>query len=462
MAIKTLNNPIFISIDNAGQPNSAGTVEIYTADGLFTTLATIYSDQIRTSELPNPITLYSDGTREIWYDTKVDIKERTSTGVLIRDTLNIDPNAGNAVVQSFNLASNGSFEVDSDNDGQPDNWTITPYTGSAIAITNDVVTDGVEALEFNTAGAGTGGGTATSAKFPVTEGTTCSVSFSFYATHATTLNTFTINWYDEDDVVSGAATTVTMPASGSVPTSWTNYQQEVTATAGATQGEIVLVGIATGGSNKSSKAYFDGISIINDPSMVTLGTAQSITGVKTMTSPVLTTPTVTTPTITGLISNGAATGTAIGRGCLVTLSADEAIANGTNVHVSWDSETGGYDTDTIHDTVTNNKRLTVPTGVTKVRLSAQVVWESSATGVRRIILSKNDETTTPATALGMPSDWAPASGGVHVNSFCSPIITVVATDYFTLDAYQTSGGSLNVDATAAGFGESWFSMEIIK
>ena len=293
MAIKTLNNPIFISIDNAGQPNSAGTVEVYTADGLFTTLAILYSDQIRTSEISNPVTLNGDGTREIWYDTKVDIKEKRSDGVLIRDTLNIDPNAGNAVVQSFNLASNGSFEVDSDNDGQPDNWTITPYTGSAIAITNDVVTDGVEALEFNTAGAGTGGGTATSAKFPVTEGTTCSVSFSVLVSGTsaeTSTSTFVIKWYDEDSVyVSSSTVTVTHVA---VDT-WYHLQQEVTVAATATQGEIVLVGVATGGAALTSKAYFDGISIINDPSMVTLGTAQSITGVKTMTSPVLTTPTVT-------------------------------------------------------------------------------------------------------------------------------------------------------------------------
>ena len=457
MAIKTLSNPIFISIDNAGQPNSAGTVEVYTADGLFTTLAILYSDQIRTSELSNPVTLDADGTKEIWYDVKVDIKEKKSDGVLIRDTLNIDPNAGNAVVQSFNLASNGSFEVDSTNDGQPDSWTIKPYDGSAIAITNDVVTNGVEALEFNTGSAVTGGGTATSAKFPVTEGTTCSVSFSFFATSADTTNTFTINWYDEDNVLL-TPTVVTMPATGSVPASWTNYQQEVTVAATGTQGEIVLVGINSSSTAPSASAYFDGISILNDTSLVTLGTAQTIVGVKTMTAPLLTLPILTAPTATNLISNGVATGTAIGRGCLVHLSGAETITTATYTHISWDDETNGYDTDSIHSTSSANQRLTVPAGVTKIRLTGQIAWEVSASGYLRAVISKNDETTAPAVARGTAETTVTTISGVAVTQqVVSSIIDVVATDYFTLAVYHTLGSDLDVNVN-----NSWFAMEIIK
>jgi len=289
MPILNLENPAFISVDLAGRINANGTVGVYVADGLFTTLATVYSDQVKTSELTNPVTLNQDGTKEIWYDVKVDIREVTFEGALIRDTLNLDPNASQASVQGFNLAQNGSFEVDSTSDGQPDNWTITPYTGSAIAITNDIVTDGVAALEFNTSGAGSGGGIATSAKFPVTEGTICSVFFSFYATNATTLNTFSIYWYDHLDVLLSIST-VTMPASGSVPTSWTSYSEDITAHASATQGEVVLAGIASGGSNKESKAYFDGIKVINSD-LATLNTTQTLTN-KTLTSPTINTPVI--------------------------------------------------------------------------------------------------------------------------------------------------------------------------
>ena len=264
MPILNLENPAFISVDGAGRPNAGGTVEVYEADGLFTTLATVYSDQVKTTELTNPVTLDDAGTKEIWYDVKVDIREVFANGSGTRDTLNLDPNASQASVQGFNLAQNGSFEVDATSDGQPDNWTITPYSGSAIAITESVVRHGTKALEFNTAGAGSGGGTATSAKFPVTEGGDLSVSWSFYANNATTTNTFLIYWYDEDDAASATpSTTLTMPASGSVPTSWTEYAESITVPSDATQGQIVLTGIASGGSNLTSKAYFDGISVIS-------------------------------------------------------------------------------------------------------------------------------------------------------------------------------------------------------
>ena len=103
MPILNLENPKFVSVDKAGRPNSNGTIGVYVADGLFTTLATVYSDQVKTAELTNPVTLDQDGTKEIWYDVKVDIRERTSDGVLIGDTLNLDPNASQASVQSFNL-----------------------------------------------------------------------------------------------------------------------------------------------------------------------------------------------------------------------------------------------------------------------------------------------------------------------------------------------------------------------
>lgn len=304
-----LENPAFISVDGAGRPNSGGTVEVYVADGLFTTLATIYSDQVKTSQLTNPVTLDDAGVKEIWYDVKVDIREKTKAGAVIRDTLNLDPNAGDAVVQGFNLAENGSFEIDADSDGQPDSWAIGPYVGSSIAITESIVTDGVKALEFNTTGAGAGGGTATSAKFPVTEGSTVSVAFSFYATNATTLNTFSINWYDHLDVLQSTSV-VTMPASGSVPTSWTNYQEEITVDADGTQGEIVLTGISSGGANLSSKAYFDGISVIQLNELVTENGTQTLAN-KTLESPIINTGVSGTAGVSRMVRDTAATPTGV-------------------------------------------------------------------------------------------------------------------------------------------------------
>lgn len=298
MPILNLSNPSFVSVTQAGRPNSGGTIEVYVADGLFTTLATVYSDQQKTVPLTNPVVLDDAGKAEIWYEVKVDVREKLSTGTIIDDYLNLDPNAADTVAQGFNLVDNGSFETDTLSDGQPDSWTISPYSGSAVAITESVVTDGTKALEFNTAGVATGGGTATSIKFPVTEGSIVSVAFSFYATNATTLNTFQIKWYDQDDALQSTST-VTMPASGSVPTSWTRYFEDITVDAAGTQGEVILTGISSGGSNLTSKAYFDGITITN-ANLATLTTTQTLTN-KTLTSPAITSPTINGQTGYGMV-----------------------------------------------------------------------------------------------------------------------------------------------------------------
>lgn len=368
MPILNLNNPSFISVTGAGRPNSGGSVAVYAADGLFTTLATIYSDQQKTTPLTNPVTLDDAGAIEIWYEVKVDIRERLPDGTVIRDTLNLDPNAGDPVIQGFNLVDNGSFEVDETSDGQPDNWTITPYVGSAIAITETIVRNGVKALEFNTAGAGTGGGTATSAKFPVTEGSVCSVAFSFFATNATTLNTFKINWYDQDDVLKSTST-VTMPASGSVPTSWTEYQEEITVDAAGTQGEVELTGISSGGANLSSKAYFDGISVINDDSIV------DRTSIQTLTNKTLTTPTITSPIIDEILdANGnesliiSTTTSAVNEATLTnaaTTNAPSIAATGDDTNI--DLQLTGKGTGGVYGTLVRT------TAVATTSLSAQTI-----------------------------------------------------------------------------------------
>lgn len=47
-------------------------------------------------------------------------------------------------------------------------------------------------------------------------------------------------------------------------------------------------------------------------------------------------------------------------GCYLYKSGNQTVANGNNDVVTWNSEV--YDTDALHDTVTNNSRITVPSG----------------------------------------------------------------------------------------------------
>jgi len=147
------------------------------------------------------------------------------------------------------------------------------------------------------------------------------------------------------------------------------------------------------------------------------------------------------------------------KGALVYHSANQSIATSTYVHLAFDTE--DEDTDSIHDTVTNNQRLTVPSGVTKIKLHAQVLWAANATGYREVRMSKNDETTTPTGVVGLAEvrEEATSSGGVSHN-ISTPPITVAANDYFTLAVFQNSGGALNVVNSGIGH-KTYFAMEII-
>jgi hypothetical protein len=64
--------------------------------------------------------------------------------------------------------SNPSFEVDSDGDGQPDNWTITFFTGGTGVIDTATAVHGAVSYKFtHPGGAGNGGGFMDSDFFPV-------------------------------------------------------------------------------------------------------------------------------------------------------------------------------------------------------------------------------------------------------------------------------------------------------
>lgn len=97
-----------------------------------------------------------------------------------------------------------------------------------------------------------------------------------------------------------------------------------------------------------------------------------------------------------------------------------------------------YDTDGIHSTVANTDRLTVPAGVTKVKLNAQVMSNGGA----QLLLGASFDCPISPNVYGNP-----------VMSFQTPVIDVAPGDYFTLAINGTS---------ATGPGQySWFAMEIV-
>lgn len=140
------------------------------------------------------------------------------------------------------------------------------------------------------------------------------------------------------------------------------------------------------------------------------------------------------------------------RGALVKKSADQTGADYTaGPAIAWNAEE--YDTDSIHDNATNNTRLTVPSGVTRVRLSGMVMV-SNFTGSTDLsfYLSKNG--AAPFTGwAGQKSDAD--DPGPYIG-FHSAVLAVTSGDYFESNLYTFTDNSITV--VAAG---SWFAMEII-
>lgn len=140
------------------------------------------------------------------------------------------------------------------------------------------------------------------------------------------------------------------------------------------------------------------------------------------------------------------------RGALVKKAADQTGANyTTSTAIAWDSEE--YDTSSIHDTVTNNSRLTVPSGVAYVRLSAAVrVNNVNVDMWSQLIITKNGG--------GAFVGIGQISTEVGVNTIylttTTAIVPVSAGDYFDVRLIVETDTSIDIVAA-----QSWFAMEII-
>jgi hypothetical protein len=128
------------------------------------------------------------------------------------------------------------------------------------------------------------------------------------------------------------------------------------------------------------------------------------------------------------------------------------IANDTDVIVNnlvKFEEHGGGDFD-----ATGTARITVPDGVNKVVLKAQVQFAANATGYRSAWIEKNDNFNY----AGAPWVRTNAVDGLTtVVNLVSPPITVVNNDYFEVHVRQTSGADLDLETGT----RCWFSVEVV-
>lgn len=121
-----------------------------------------------------------------------------------------------------------------------------------------------------------------------------------------------------------------------------------------------------------------------------------------------------------------------------------------------------FDTDSIHDNAVNNSRLTVPAGVTQVRLTAGYTQEGPEIGgLHHLRIRKNGSyagidashgTMVPHMTIG--ASGSGSDKGMHMLS--AGVINCVATDYFEI---YILGQNNNTDSVANTI---WLMMEVIK
>jgi hypothetical protein len=153
------------------------------------------------------------------------------------------------------------------------------------------------------------------------------------------------------------------------------------------------------------------------------------------------------------VADAAAFRTGIGldfSGALVRLSANATIVNSTATAIAWSTEledAGGWWTGGAPS------RLTVPAGISRVRVKANIRWDTVAAGVRSLEIYKNG-----AAFAGGGAVVSDGSGSGSTQQVCSAPIAVSPGDYFQALVTHTRGSDLSVLNSS----QTFFSIEAVR
>lgn len=136
-------------------------------------------------------------------------------------------------------------------------------------------------------------------------------------------------------------------------------------------------------------------------------------------------------------------------GALMKLVGNKSLAPSTYMKAEWGGaiyNTGGY------WNPSNPTQLIVPKGVTKVKVGASILWESSNDGYRQLRIKQNGQYI-----YGLPYNRYIATS-TSGNSAMSSVIDVKEGDYFELEVYHTSTGTIALREDSY----TWMSIEAIE
>jgi hypothetical protein len=138
-------------------------------------------------------------------------------------------------------------------------------------------------------------------------------------------------------------------------------------------------------------------------------------------------------------------------GCRLTKSADQTISNNALTAISFNVET--FDTDGFHDNVTNNTRITIPTGKSgKYALVARFTWDTTSTAYKYWRIRKN---TSALLMIGF------VDGTTQEYVQIADILDLTAGDYIEFECYQNSGGNVTLYSNAFDQGTTVFGVQYL-
>lgn len=129
--------------------------------------------------------------------------------------------------------------------------------------------------------------------------------------------------------------------------------------------------------------------------------------------------------------------------CRVFHSTTQSATSAVALTLAFNSER--YDTNTMHDTVTNNSRITMNTAGLYL-VTAHVAFAANATGQRDLYIQLN-----ATTYIAMATTPSIGAGGETFLSVATAY-KFAAGDYVIARVFQNSGGALNVNGSSVAYG----------
>lgn len=222
--------------------------------GTSTAKSTYTSNTYATAEDAN-VPIDSNGWIKTYLLGDYDVDVFTSGGVQSSSASADGINPQEASSQNVpNLVVNGSFETDTNEDGTPDGWVLTEYTGSTNGKVSSDQRHGANCMQFTSTGSG--GGFIISQDFiEVNTDVTQTFAFSLISTDAGVRNLVEILWYDEGQA--SISTTTIYDEATANPTSWTRYTFQATPPADANYAKVRMYGCHSSDSTSGTTRYDD-------------------------------------------------------------------------------------------------------------------------------------------------------------------------------------------------------------